>query len=192
MNKREQLINIALELFYKHGVHAVGINEILAKSSIAKKTLYNHFDSKDALIVACLEERDNRFMHWLTLQCQGVRSVKSFVEALFSGLDSWINNKVSALGVFNGCFFVNVSAEFSDETSPIYQQCLSHKRNVEQFLEQQLMTLDTENTIDVLTVKDHLLLLKEGSINCAFVMRDKKSAIKAKAIALNSIFLHNQ
>ena len=64
-DKRTQLIDTALQLFYLQGIHAIGINEILATSGIAKKTLYNHFASKEALIQACVIERDKRFMHGL-------------------------------------------------------------------------------------------------------------------------------
>lgn len=53
--KRQQLINIALQLFYEKGINSVGINEILSVSGIAKKTLYNHFTSKEDLVLAALE-----------------------------------------------------------------------------------------------------------------------------------------
>ena len=43
MDKKEQLVATAFNLFYKYGIHAVGINRVLEESGIAKKTLYNHF-----------------------------------------------------------------------------------------------------------------------------------------------------
>jgi AcrR family transcriptional regulator len=48
-------------LFYKFGIHAVGINEILKESGIAKRTLYHHSSSKDELIIAAITKRDNNF-----------------------------------------------------------------------------------------------------------------------------------
>jgi AcrR family transcriptional regulator len=59
-SKREQLLNTALELFYREGYHATGIDRILAESGVAKMTLYKHFKSKDELIMAALEERHAR------------------------------------------------------------------------------------------------------------------------------------
>ena len=82
-DKRTQLIDTALQLFYLQGIHAIGINEILATSGIAKKTLYNHFSSKEALIQACVIERDKRFMQWFELQCSHANSASEFIEKLF-------------------------------------------------------------------------------------------------------------
>ena len=54
---RERLIGAAYELFYRHGFHAVGLDQIIKDSSVTKSTFYNHFESKEALIVAVLEWR---------------------------------------------------------------------------------------------------------------------------------------
>ncbi len=67
-DKKQQLVETALALFYRHGVHAVGINQILEQSAIAKKTLYHHFVSKDELLMATLELRHQRFYQWLGQQ----------------------------------------------------------------------------------------------------------------------------
>ncbi|MCO1692374.1 helix-turn-helix transcriptional regulator, partial [Pseudomonas aeruginosa] len=55
--KREQLLSTAVDLFYREGYHATGIDRILAESGVAKMTLYKHFRSKDELIMAALEVR---------------------------------------------------------------------------------------------------------------------------------------
>ena len=60
-NARVQLIDTALDLFDRHGFHAVGIDKILSAAGLAKMTLYHHFESKEALIVAALEKRDAGF-----------------------------------------------------------------------------------------------------------------------------------
>ncbi len=103
MNKQEQIVNTALNLFYSKGLHAVGINEILAVSGVAKKTLYNHFESKDELIIACLKKRDENFNDWLEQFCDKPNAI-DVANALFSGLSQWFNNQVPELGNFNGCF----------------------------------------------------------------------------------------
>ena len=66
MDKRQQLINTAFRLFYQNGIHAVGINQILKESGIAKKTLYHHFASKEQLLLAVLEYRDQIFLQWFS------------------------------------------------------------------------------------------------------------------------------
>ncbi|PYO80431.1 MAG: TetR family transcriptional regulator, partial [Gemmatimonadetes bacterium] len=52
---RDRLMQVADELFYARGLHAVGIDEIIAKSGAAKATLYAHFPTKDDLIAAYLQ-----------------------------------------------------------------------------------------------------------------------------------------
>ena len=60
-NKRDTLVDTALNLFYREGFHAVGIDRILAEAGVAKMTLYNHFRSKDELILSVLRRRDEQF-----------------------------------------------------------------------------------------------------------------------------------
>lgn len=187
MSKRDTLIDTALDLFYRFGIHAVGINEVLAQSGIAKKTLYKYFPSKDDLIVACVVERDRRFTQWLSKRCQNSDSVIVLIEEIFSALDDWINNRAPELGPFNGCFFINTAAEYSDESCDIYRQCKQHKNNIKRIFSDHLSSnILNENRAELML--DTLLLLKEGAINSAFVMGDKQAANKAKKIALNLLY----
>ncbi len=62
MERREQLVSVAFDLFYRYGVHAVGINRVLAESGVAKKTLYNHFPSKEDLVAATVDYRDRQHL----------------------------------------------------------------------------------------------------------------------------------
>lgn len=187
MNKREALIDTALDLFYRLGIHAVGVNEVLAQSGIAKKTLYKYFASKDDLILACVVERDKRYTQWLLKRCQDSDSVVVFIENIFTALDDWINNRVPELGTFGGCFFINTAAEYSDEGCDIYQQCQQHKINIKQIFAEHLNSnIINEKRAELML--DTLILLKEGAINSAFLMRDKQAAIKAKKVALNLLY----
>lgn len=185
MDKKSLLIETSLKLFYQDGIHAVGINHILAISGVAKKTLYNHFETKEALIQACVIERDKRFMNWLSQACQHAHSTSQFIEFFFNALDDWINNRVEALGEFRGCFFVNTSAEYSDLVNPIFQQCLQHKLKVKTYIENSLSAF-TNDKGEYQQLTDQLILLKEGVINSAFIMQDKQAALKAKKIILGT------
>jgi AcrR family transcriptional regulator len=57
---RERLLASADRLFYEHGVHVVGIDWVLADSGVSKASLYKHFPSKDELVRAYLEGRQER------------------------------------------------------------------------------------------------------------------------------------
>lgn len=63
---RERVLETAGGLFYRYGFRAVGIDTVIAKSGVAKMTLYKHFPSKDALIAAYLERSNEAF--WSTLR----------------------------------------------------------------------------------------------------------------------------
>jgi AcrR family transcriptional regulator len=183
-DKRGQLVDTALQLFYQHGIHAIGINEVLAKSGIAKKTLYHHFVSKEALIQACVIERDKRFMDWFETQCSNTESSTIFIRQVFDALDDWINNRATTLGLFDGCFFVNTVSEYGDTENEIYHLCLQHKLAVKQFIEKQL-SANISDPKQLAGITNLLMLLKEGVINCAYVMNDREAALKAKPLALS-------
>ncbi|MDP3242518.1 MAG: helix-turn-helix domain-containing protein, partial [Reyranella sp.] len=54
---QERILETADRLFYGQGIRAVGVDTIAAEIGISKRTLYNHFPSKDDLIVAYLSRR---------------------------------------------------------------------------------------------------------------------------------------
>ena len=58
---REQILDTAYELFTQRGIRAVGVDEVIARSSVAKATLYKHFRSKNDLALAFLERREQRW-----------------------------------------------------------------------------------------------------------------------------------
>lgn len=163
--KRQQLINTSLQLFYEKGINSIGINEVLSVSGIAKKTLYNHFKSKDDLVLAALKQRNNNFIMWLDTSLKEAKTDIEVVNNLFNGLSAWFTNSASALGDFRGCFFINTSAEFSDPNSDISLYCRDHKQQVRQVIAQYLSQPNDE-------ILDTICLLKEGAITMAYVNHD--------------------
>lgn len=167
--KRHQLINTALDLFYAHGINSVGINEVLSTSGIAKKTLYHHFGSKEALIMATLEYRDAVFSGWYHSLLAGHDNDVDRVTSLFNGLTDWFNGQVEILGAFRGCYFINTVAEWADADSDIHRYCYAHKQGTRQLLKR---ALDRNSD----TVIDTLMLMKEGAIVTAQFAQDSQAA----------------
>jgi len=180
--KRQQLVETAFKLFYRKGIHAVGINEILAETGIAKKTLYHHFSSKSELISAVVAYRDKCFCEWLEGELNKAKPGMARINALFDALDDWFNDRAEVLLPFRGCFFINVSGEFSDPADPVHQQCLQHKNNIAAMIKAQVSTLDIDAG-QVQTLTDSLCLLKEGAIVLVHVQGDRCAALKAKGAA---------
>jgi len=87
--KRQQLIDTALELFYRNGIHSIGINEVLHTSGVAKRTLYSHFKSKDELVLAALTQRHQVFVDWLQTKLALSTNDQTLTQILFDALASW-------------------------------------------------------------------------------------------------------
>lgn len=182
MDKRQQLIHTAFELFYQQGIHAVGINQILQTAGVAKKTLYHHFASKDELIYAVVEYRDENFYRWLATRLDEVKPGYDGLNELFDALDDWINNRVTLLTDFHGCFFINACAEFNDPNHPVHQLCQQHKKRINDMIEKQIRALGIIEPA-ILPVTESLSLLKEGAIVMAHVQGNLAAAQKAKDMA---------
>ncbi|MBJ7552179.1 TetR/AcrR family transcriptional regulator [Marinomonas ostreistagni] len=175
MTKRDELIKTAFELFYLNGVHSVGINQILAETGVAKKTLYTHFASKEALLEAVIAYRDERFRTWIFGLMDQYSEAETIVKAMFDGLDDWFNDRVDSLMSFQGCFFVKVNAEFVQHR--VNDLCFEHKQAIVNYL---LSALSAEYGEDrARTMADQVALLKEGAITQAYLGKDRQAAIKA-------------
>ena len=127
---RERVLEVAEDLFYREGVRAVGIDTIIARSGVAKMSLYRNFASKDELIVAYLEERNRRFFdRWE----RAVGGEDDDPRVRLRGLIAATVERVRQPG-YRGCPFLNTSAEFPDAAHPARAVIAGHKREVRERL----------------------------------------------------------
>ncbi|WP_116475823.1 TetR/AcrR family transcriptional regulator [Zobellella maritima] len=184
MDKRQQLVTTAFELFYRHGIHAVGINQILQASGVAKKTLYHHFSSKEALVAAVVAYRDAAYQEWLDARlAQGEQTVTGVIHSLFMALDDWFNDRAAPLTRFHGCFFINASGEYGDPGHEVHRQCARHKEAVMNLLADYLQRTGLAAPA-ASRLAQALGLLKEGAIVQAHVQGEKRAALSARELAL--------
>jgi AcrR family transcriptional regulator len=115
--KRDHLLATAWHLFYRDGYHRVGIDTILAEAQVAKMTLYNHFKSKDELIVTLLDERNALIIASLdrAIADAGAKPVARF-QAVFEWLEAWFTSVD-----FRGCAFIRALAEFPEPAHPVHR-----------------------------------------------------------------------
>lgn len=118
---RQRILDTASELFYQKGIQNVGINEVIATSGIAKKTLYRHFPSKDKLILEVMQHRAAQWLRWFedAVADRGT-TAKERLLATFEVLQEWY-----ASPNFRGCPFINAVLEIADASHP------AHKVSVE-------------------------------------------------------------
>jgi AcrR family transcriptional regulator len=123
---RERLVAVAIELFYRHGFHAIGIDQVIAAAGVTKTTFYKHFESKDDLIVAAVQRRDeweaNAWMRAVE-QRAGSDPVRQLL-AMLDVMDLWFND-----ADFVGCMFLSAATEFPNPHDPIHQAAAAYKRN---------------------------------------------------------------
>ena len=125
---RERLIQTAHELFYREGFHAVGLDRILGEVGVTKTTFYNHFESKDQLIVEVVREHDRWWREKLCamLRERGGDNPRSQLKVVFEVLD-----EVMSSDEYHGCIFINVAVEFPLQHDPAHQAAAKNKHGIE-------------------------------------------------------------
>jgi AcrR family transcriptional regulator len=124
-NARDRLIDAAIDLFYTHGFNAVGLDQIIDTVGVTKTTFYKYFESKDALMVEAVLQRDE--WEWDAWN-RAIRNAagddpRRQLLALFDILDIWFNTDD-----FKGCIFINTAAEFPNPHDPVHQAAAAYKK----------------------------------------------------------------
>jgi AcrR family transcriptional regulator len=120
---RERLMSVATALFYAEGIHAVGIDRIIAEAAVAKATFYHHFPSKDELVRAYLVEEYQRQRDAL----EAVRRATPDPRAALLGMfDLLLDNAVRPR--FRGCPFTNAAVEYPDPAHPVRRTIADYRR----------------------------------------------------------------
>jgi AcrR family transcriptional regulator len=109
---RERILEAAYQLFARHGVRAVGIDAIVARSGVARMSLYHHFASKDDLVLSVLQRRDERWTkQWLLRQVElRTDDPSKRLLAFFDLFDEWFRDPD-----FEGCPFIKVILEVPEQ-----------------------------------------------------------------------------
>ncbi|KWV46832.1 TetR family transcriptional regulator [Bradyrhizobium macuxiense] len=165
---KERILETADRLFYLQGIRAVGVDTIAAEVGISKRTLYNHFPSKDALISAYLERR---FV-------QPRPSDKPPVEQILATFDS-LERRFSAKD-FRGCPFVNAVAELGPDERGVRNIAVAFKESRRVWFRDLLQQLGVADAEGLAT---QLVLLVDGSIAQDLVRDDPAMARAAKEAA---------
>ena len=175
-SKRDHLVDTALTLFKRHGFHATGIDRVIAEAGVARMTLYNHFKSKDELILAALRRRDETFRNWFMRRVEDAADdARGRLLAMFDALGEWF-----ATEDFSGCMFINASAEFAEGEDPIHRTCAEHKALMLDYIE--ALAKDS-GAARPRALAASLFLLMEGAIVTAQVMGRRDAALAARRTA---------
>jgi AcrR family transcriptional regulator len=123
---RERILGAAYELFSRRAIRDVGIDEVIERAGVAKATLYRHFPSKDDLVIAFLERREERWtMAWVEAEARrrGTTPEEQLL-AIFELFDEWFHRHD-----FEACSFINVLLEMGPE-HPVGQASVRHLESI--------------------------------------------------------------
>jgi AcrR family transcriptional regulator len=123
---QQNLLRAASELFYREGVRTVGVDAVVERAGVNKMSLYRQFSSKDELVMAYLEQQDERFFGYVE------RSFAKHPGEPAKQLQQYFDDLAVRASVddYRGCPFVNVSVEFSDPAHPARQFVFRNKQRL--------------------------------------------------------------
>jgi AcrR family transcriptional regulator len=122
---RERLIATTIELVYRHGFGAVGIDQVIDAAGVTKSTFYKHFESRDELMLATVQRQEEwESQAW-------VRAIKTIAGddpaaqllATLDVMDLWFNDPD-----FHGCVFMSAAAEYPNPHDPVHKVAAMYKR----------------------------------------------------------------
>lgn len=159
-SRRQDLIEAAIRLFMAHGYHATGIDAILKEAGVSRMTLYNHFKSKDELILAALQHRHDQLIEQLNEALDQAHSDPlDRLLAIVEYHARWITDPE-----FHGCAFVNAAAEFPDDACAIRKLIAGHKREIVSLLAREASAAGLDQP-EALAERVNLVL--EGAISAS-------------------------
>jgi AcrR family transcriptional regulator len=172
---RRRILDTAYELFSRRGVRSVGVDEVIERAAVAKATLYRHFRTKDDLVVAFLEEREQMWTRDF-VEAEARRRGSTPEErllAIFDVFDDWFRR-----ADFEACSFINVLLELGPE-HPAGRACIVHLENIRSVVGRLADEAGLRDT-DSFARSWHILM--KGSIVSA-TEGDPDAAQRAKAMA---------
>lgn len=154
----DRLCEVATDLFYKRGIRAVGVDEIVHETGVTKPTLYRSFASKDDLVAACLRSKmEESVARWDAIAERLPDDPLGQIRAILSDFA-----KEVAAPDYRGCALTNAAVEFPEighPASKVSQECKASLRHRLVDLSRRLTMSDPD------ALADGLLLLVEGASN---------------------------
>jgi AcrR family transcriptional regulator len=179
-NARQRIVETAERLFYAEGVRSVGIDRIIAEAEVAKMTLYNHFSSKDDLILSVLQYREEKFggmfEKWME---RHVKKGMNRLEAFFAALKDWFDSSG-----FRGCAFINAAVELADARHAASRFSAEHKERFHEMLKEIITETGGRKAASAAPA---IALMVEGAIVTAVMEQTSDPADVAKDAAMTLV-----
>lgn len=172
---RERILDAAFRLFYAHGPRGVGVDTIIAESSVAKATFYKHFPRKDDLILAYLDKVDQAWFGQLRAAARAAgRDPADQLVGMFDALVTACRRDG-----YHGCAFINTAAE-SPAGGDVHARTVEHKNLVRAWITD---LAGRAGAADPGLLARQLCLLLDGGLSAGVLDADPATPRAAKAAA---------
>jgi AcrR family transcriptional regulator len=173
---RERLLTAAYELFSRRGIRAVGTDEVIVRAGVARATLYRHFATKDDLVLAVLQRREEVWTHGLIedQSRQRADTPEEQLLAIFDVMHDWFQ----ARDGYEGCSFINVLLELGPD-HPAGRASIAHIDHVRDIVRHRALAAGLTDIEDFAS-SWHILM--KGAIIMAAV-GDLDAGLRARKMA---------
>ncbi|MFV8166844.1 TetR/AcrR family transcriptional regulator [Mycobacterium sp. 134] len=151
---RERLLRVATELFYREGIHSVGVDRILAEAKVTRATMYRHFKGKEDLVEAYLAAEDTTIRGYFDQAATHAGPDTDMLELVIEGIAEDVARYHT-----RGCPFINAAAEYPDPDSRIRRLIATHRDWFRGALEQAAAGRDKPDEIAA-----SLVLLRDAAL----------------------------
>jgi AcrR family transcriptional regulator len=173
---RERILAAATRLFSDEGIHATGVDRVIAEAGVAPMTVYRHFAGKDELVAATLERWSEQWLGWLRSEAARGDGARARLDALWDALEKWFADEG-----FRGSYVANVANELRAKPGhPAQATVATHRAALRELLRELAIEAGVPSP-DAAAVALHTLL--DGATAVAVIDGQPGAATSARAMA---------
>jgi len=168
------ILGAAQRLFAEHGIRAVSADRVIAEAGVSKVTFYRHFPSKDALVVAYLEDELARVRALLQARAGAPGSVDDAAAMLA---------EEACRPGYRGCPFINAAAEYADPDHPVREVVARFRTWMTDVIAAWLATRGIEDR----AVAEQAMMLRDGALVAGYLDGDPDGVAERLADAIRAL-----
>lgn len=171
--KKDNLLETAEHLFYKHGFRGVGLKQIITEANVATMTLYNHFESKEHLVEEVLKQRETRY--WTYLNSFAASNTEAPFIAAVKAHNKWLKEYS-----YKGDMFMRAIEDYAGTDNQIESIARSHKERLLQYFKNLAQAQKIHHWEDIAI---QFTLLLEGTTSMTTLIGSEEASKHSIAMA---------
>lgn len=178
----DRILQVASALFYRQGYNQTGINQIIAEADIAIGSLYNHYPSKNALLLAYLRKQEEEWLEGFETFSKGATTPE---EKIFKFIDYRIRQQQES--DFSGCPFIKIVSEVGVSDLNVLEVVEAYKEKQRSLLNGLFRQIEYGGPLNRKQLADNLFFMVEGATVNATIARSTQGLESVRKIMKNMI-----